>query len=393
MDGELVGPLEGLRIVEFAGIGPAPFCAMVLSDLGADVITVHRPVGPVVASSDDPLVEMTAGILARGRRSVAIDLKHPDGVAAALELVGTADGLIEGFRPGVMERLGLGPDDCSECNSRLVYGRMTGWGQSGPNAQRAGHDVNYLALSGVLAHIGRRDEPPAVPLNLIGDFGGGGLLLALGMVCGILEAKSSGKGQTIDAAMVDGAALQMTMMYDMLGRGMWVSERESNMNDGGAHFYGVYETADHRYVSVGAMEPKFYATLLSLLDQPADGLPDQWDARSWPECRRRFSEIFRQKTRAEWCDLLEGSDACFAPVLTMTEALVHPHAVARDGFVEVGGIAQPAPAPRFSRTPAMVARPGARVGEHTEEVFAEAGMSPERFRKLCANGAIAPAVT
>jgi alpha-methylacyl-CoA racemase len=382
-----MGPLAGTKIIELAGLGPAPFAAMLLSDLGADVVTVHRPQPP--GATRDALGEMTAAAMARGRRSIAVDLKNPAGIELVLDLLSSAEGLIEGFRPGVMERLGLGPEPCLERNPRLVYGRMTGWGQEGPLAAAAGHDVNYIAVAGVLHHVGRPDGPPVVPLNLIGDFGGGGLLLAFGMVAGMLEAQRSGAGQVVDAAMVDGSALLMTMMYEMAGRGLWNHERASNMNDGGAHFYQVYETADRKYVSIAAMEPKFYATLLRLVGLSDADLPDQWDRSAWPVLQDRFAELFRTRTRDEWVALLEGTDACFAPVLSMTEAPDHPHNRARSAFVEVDGISQPAPAPRFSRTPAAVTRGAARPGEQTVELLREAGLSDERVAALLDGGVVA----
>ena len=384
-----MGPLAGMKIVEFAGLGPAPFAAMLLSDLGADVVTVHRPQPAAVPS--DGLGEMTAGAMARGRRSLAVDLKRAEGVELVLDVLATADGLIEGFRPGVMERLGLGPDPCLARNPRLAYGRMTGWGQDGPLARAAGHDVNYIAIAGVLQHIGRRDEPPVVPLNLIGDFGGGGLLLAFGMLAAMLEAHRSGHGQVVDAAMVDGSALLMTMMYEMSGRGLWDHQRAANMNDGGAHFYQVYETADGEYVSIAAMEPKFYATLLDLIGLDAADLPDQWDRSTWPDMQRRFADVFRGRTRDEWTALLEGTDACYAPVLSMLEAPGHAHNRARSGFVEVDGILQPAPAPRFSRTPAAVSRGMAGPGEHTAAILREAGLDDRRVSALLAEGVVVQA--
>lgn len=383
------GPLDGHRVIELAGIGPVPFCAMLLSDLGADVVRIDRP-GPQPADASrapSGLAAMTEGMLGRGRRSITLDLKCPAGVATALELVAAADALVEGFRPGVMERLGLGPDVCHERNPRLVYGRLTGWGQDGPYARVAGHDLDYIALAGALAPLGRRGLPPAPPLNLIGDFGGGGMLMATGLLAALLEATRSGRGQVVDAAMVDGAAYQMTMMYEMLGRGAWVEERESNPNDGGSHFYDVYETADGEHVAVAAMEPQFYAELLARLGLSADALPDQWDAQGWPEASRRLAELFRCRTRDEWCQVLEGTDACFAPVLRMSEAPSHPHHVAREAFVTVDGTVQPAPAPRFSRTPAA-ARPASRAGEHSEEILAEIGLGGERIAQLRAAGAL-----
>jgi alpha-methylacyl-CoA racemase len=383
-----MGPLEGLKIVELAGIGPAPFCAMLLADLGADVITVHRPesVGQTPA---DTLSTMTQGTLGRGRRSIAIDLKAQEGISTVRDLIRSADAFIEGFRPGVTERLGLGPDECLSWNPALVYGRMTGWGQDGPYAQAAGHDINYISLAGVLAHTGRRDAAPSPPLNLVGDFGGGGMLLALGMVSALLECRNSGKGQVVDAAMIDGAALLMTMMYELLGRGQWDEQREANAIDGGAPFYGVYETADHKYVSIAPMEDKFFDELLRKLDlDPAD-FENQWDRSEWRSMKTRLAGIFRSRTRQEWCDLLEGTDACFAPVLTMSEAPKHPHNLHRRTFVEIDGITQPAAAPRFSRTSAPVSRPAPKPGEHTDEILSELGLDESTIAALRSCGAVA----
>jgi alpha-methylacyl-CoA racemase len=383
-----MGPLAGIRIIELGGIGPAPFGAMLLSDLGADVITVHRA-SLVGAPVTDPIAAVTQGTLARGRRSLGLDLKQPEGRATLLDLLASADGVVEGFRPGVMERLGLGPEVCLEANPALVYARMTGWGQDGPYAQAAGHDINYIALAGVLAHIGRRDERPVPPMSLIGDFAGGGMLLALGMVAALFEARRSGRGQVVDAAMVDGSALLMTMMYELLGRGQWDEARESNMNDGGAPFYDVYETSDQKYVSIAAMEPKFFTELLTRIGIDPGELPDQWDPTTWPVAKKRLAEVLGSRTRQEWCDLLEGTDACFAPVLTMSEAVHHPHNVERGAFTEVGGIVQPSPAPRFSRTPATVQRPPAEPGQHTDEILAEAGMHPDHIAVLRERGVVA----
>lgn len=381
------GPLRGVRVIEFAGIGAAPFCAMMLSDLGADVIRVDRPVTGSTPNGAG-MSGMTDGVLGRGRRSVAIDLKDEHGLATALDLVAGADALVEGFRPGVMERLGLGPEVCAERNPRLVYGRLTGWGQEGDYAQAAGHDLNYIALAGVLAPMGRRGAPPTPPLNLIGDFGGGGMLLTTGITAALLDAARSGKGQVVDAAMVDGAAYQMTMMYELLGRGFWVEERESNPNDGGAHFYGVYETSDGEHMAVGAMEPRFYAELLERVGLAGADLPEQWDRDGWPELSARFTELFRTRTRAEWVALLDGTNACVSPVLRMSEAPWHPHNMQRNAFVTVGGVVQPAPAPRFSHTPSSVARPAALAGEHTDEILCEIGLSEERIAQLRASGAV-----
>jgi alpha-methylacyl-CoA racemase len=326
----------------------------------------------------------------RGRRCLALDLKRPDGKALALRLVERSDALIEGFRPGVTERLGLGPEDCLARNPRLVYGRVTGWGQDGPLAQAAGHDLNYIALAGALAPMGRRDRGPNPPLNIIGDFGGGGLLLATGILAGIIEASRSGEGQVVDAAMLEGSAYLMTMMYELLGHGEWIEQRESNANDGGAPFYDVYETADGEHVSIAAMEPQFYRTLLDAIGLVGEeDLPDQWDRSQWPGVKDVFAGIFKQRTRDEWCRLLEGSDACFAPVLRMSEAPLHPHNVHRHSFLEVDGVLQPAPAPRFSRTPAGVERPAAKAGEHTDAVLGECGLSAARIAELRRVGAVA----
>ncbi|MDZ7839607.1 MAG: CaiB/BaiF CoA-transferase family protein [Gammaproteobacteria bacterium] len=383
-----MGPLEGTRIIELAGIGPAPFGAMLLSDLGADIVTVHRT-SVVGDSTQDPVAAMSQGTLARGRRSIAVNLKDPQGQATILDMMSQADAFIEGFRPGVAERLGLGPDTCLERNPALVYGRMTGWGQEGPLARAAGHDINYIALAGVLAHVGRRGESPVPPLNLVGDFGGGGLLLALGIVAALFEAQRSGQGQVVDTAMVDGSALLMSMMYELMGRGQWDARREANMNDGGAYFYEVYETADNKYVSIGAMEPKFFADLLRRMGVNPSDLPEQWDSSQWQEGKKRMAELFRKKTRQQWCELLEGTDACFAPVLTMSEAIRHPHNRQRGVFMDVGGSVQPAPAPRFSRTPASVQRPAAQPGEHTTEVLSEMGFDDGRIEFLYHEGVIA----
>ncbi|QSE78315.1 CaiB/BaiF CoA transferase family protein [Rhodococcus koreensis] len=383
-----MGPLAGISVVEFAGIGPTPFVALLLSDLGADVITIDR-VPSADGGTPDDLVRMTTGGLGRGRRSVAVDLKSPGGIDTVLELLKNADGLIEGYRPGVMERLGLGPEVCLARNPRLVFGRMTGWGQDGDLAQRAGHDLNYIAVAGVLHHIGGRDQAPTVPLNLIGDFGGGGLLLAFGMVAAMLEAKNSGRGQVVDASMAEGSALLMTMMYELSGRGMWDHDRESNMNDGGAHFYSVYATSDDKYVAVAAMEPKFYANLLSALGLDDRDLPDQWDRSQWPALREVFAEIFRTRTRDAWTALLENTDSCVTPVLSMLEAPSHRHNVSRNAFIKVDDITQPAPAPRFSRTPTQVRRGVAEPGQHSVEVLREAGMDEARIDALLASGSIA----
>ena len=379
-----MGPLTGVRVVEVAGIGPGPFAAMVLADMGADVVRVDR-VQAVGGDFSKPNKE----ILNRGRRSVGVDLKHPDGVETVLRLAESADALIEGFRPGVAERLGIGPDTCLARNAALVYARMTGWGQEGPYAKAAGHDINYIALAGALAHFGRAGGKPTPPINLVGDFGGGGLLLAFGIVCGILEARGSGKGQVVDAAMVDGSALLMTMMWGLRSIGFWEDELGTNVLDTGAPFYDTYETADGKFISIGSLEPQFYAELLERTGLSGEDLPAQMDRAGWPILRERFSELFRSKTRDEWCDVLEQTDACFAPVLTMTECAEHPHVKARDTIVDdANGVAQPAPAPRFSRTAPSLGRPPAWPGQHTDEVLVDWGIDAGEVEKLRDAGAV-----
>jgi alpha-methylacyl-CoA racemase len=380
-----MGPLAGITVIEIAGIGPGPYCGMLLADLGADVIRIDRA---QAVKGGDP-ASPPADLLARGRRSVGVDLKNPDGVEVVLGLVERADALIEGFRPGVTERLGIGPDDCLARNPRLVYGRMTGWGQDGPYASTAGHDINYISLAGALEPIGRRGEAPVPPLNLVGDFGGGGLLLAFGLVAALVEVTRSGRGQVIDAAMVDGAASLMTMTHSFRAMGLWNDERGTNMLDTGAHYYDVYETADGRYVSVGSIESQFYAELLRLTGLEGEDLPAQNDRSQWPALKDRLAGIFRTKTRDEWCALMEGTDVCFAPVLSIPEATEHPHNVARGTFVDVAGITQPGPAPRFSRTPGEIRRPPAHAGQHTDEVLSEAGFDADRLAKLREAGAVA----
>ncbi len=323
-----------------------------------------------------------ADLLNRGRRSLAVDLKQPDGVKTVLRLVEKADAILEGFRPGVMERLGLGPDVCMQRNPRLVYGRMTGFGQSGSMSQAAGHDINYIALAGTLHAIGRKGEKPLAPLNLVGDFGGGGMLLAFGVLAALVERAQSGQGQVVDAAMVDGAAVLMTMMHGMRQSGFWTEVRGENLLDGGAHFYDTFETRDGRYVSIGSIEPQFYAELLERTGLADADLPPQMDRSAWPELKRKLEEIFRTKTRDEWCEIMEGTDVCFAPVLTMEEAPKHPHNAERGTFVEMGDVVQPAPAPRYSRTPAKLERPPAHAGQHSEEVLRDWGMAADEIARL-----------
>jgi alpha-methylacyl-CoA racemase len=371
-----MGPLEGVRIVELASIGPGPFCAMLLADLGAEVLAVDRP------ASGQP---GWPALFGRGRRRVAVDLKHPDGPGVVLDLVAEADALVEGFRPGVAERLGIGPDACLARNPRLVYGRVTGWGQDGPLARTAGHDIDYIALAGALHPIGPPDGPPVPPLNLLGDFGGGGMLLALGVVAALLEAGRSGRGQVVDAAMVDGAALLTTQLHELLAAGLWTDRRGANLLDGAAPCYAVYETADGRHLAVGALEPQFWAELLERVGLPADDLPAQLDRDGWPLLRERLAAQFRTRTRDEWCALLEGVDACVAPVLSLLEAPAHPHHQARSSFVKVAGTTQPAPAPRFSRTPCPDPTPPAPADD---ELLGTWGLPPERVEELRASGAL-----
>lgn len=381
-----MGPLQGIKVLEIAGIGPGPFCAMMLADMGADVVRIDR-VSNVMGG--DPATP-PADVLNRGRRSVGVDLKSPEGVEVVLSMVEQADALLEGFRPGVAERLGIGPDDCSARNSKLVYGRMTGWGQDGPYAPTAGHDINYIALAGALEPIGRRGGPPVPPLNLVGDFGGGGMLLAFGLVCGLLEAQRSGKGQVVDAAMVDGAAVLTTMFHAFRAMGIWQDERGTNMLDTGAHFYDVYETKDAKYVSIGSIEPQFYAELLRLTGLDADEeMLAQHDRSAWEGLTERLAGVFATKSRDEWCEIMEGTDVCFAPVLSLAEAPEHPHNVQRQTFVEIEGVTQPAPAPRFSRTEVGVDRPPAHAGQHTDEVLGEFGFDVDRLAGLRDSGAIA----
>jgi alpha-methylacyl-CoA racemase len=379
------GPLAGIKIVELVGIGPGPFAAMLLADLGADVIRIDRAQNVSGGDPESPPIDL----LARGRRNIGVDLKSPAGVETVLKLVEQADVLIEGFRPGVMERLGLGPDVCAKRNPRLVYGRMTGWGQEGPLAQAAGHDINYISLTGALHAIGRQGEAPVPPLNLVGDFGGGTMYLIMGVLAALVERQASGKGQVVDAAMTDGAASLMTIFYGIKAIGFWKDERGVNMLDTGAHFYDVYETKDGKYVSIGSIEPQFYALLLKHTGLAGETLPAQFDRDQWPALKEKVAAIIRGKTRDEWCAIMENTDVCFAPVLTMTEAPQHPHNVARGTFTEVKGIVQPAPAPRFSRTPGAIQRPPAHPGQHTDEALADWGFSAAEIAKLREQNAIA----
>jgi alpha-methylacyl-CoA racemase len=377
----MAGPLAGIRVIEMVGLGPCPFAAMMLADMGAEVIRIDRKPAPG-APNPFPMLGTKFDVMARGRRSLALDLKHPNAREVVLQLVEQADVLLEGFRPGVMERLGLGPDACRERNRRLVYGRVTGWGQDGPLAQAAGHDLNYIALSGMLHAMGRAEGPPAPPLNLVGDFGGGAMMLAFGVVCAVLEARGSGQGQVVDAAMTDGTALLGAMMYGLRAHGSWRDARAANLLDGGAPFYDTYACADGRFVSIGAIEPQFYARLLALAGATDPVFEAQMDEARWPELKARFAALFATRTRDEWCALLEGTDACFAPVLDMAEAPRHPHNAARGTFVDIGGVTQPAPAPRFSRTAPSVGSAPSAPGEHTEDVLADWGWTRDAIAAL-----------
>ena len=381
----MAGPLTGLRIVEFAGIGPGPFCGMMLADHGAQVIRIDRASGSRGGSS--PVSR--ADVLARGRKSIALDLKNAEGVALARKLCATADGLIEGFRPGVMERLGLGPDELLGDNPKLVYGRMTGWGQTGPYAPYAGHDINYIALAGALAHFGREGEKPTPPINMVGDFGGGGMMLAFGMVSALLNVARGGKGQVIDAAMTDGTAVLMGMIHGMKNAGVWKEELGVNTLDTGAHFYDTYETADGKYVSVGSIEPQFYAQLRELAGLTEDRDFDaQHDPSKWPTLKAKLTDLFKTRTRAEWDALMEHTDVCYAPVLTMSEAAEHPHNRAREAFVTIADHVQPAPAPRYSETRPETPEPAPMPGDDSEGVLKDIGLNADEIARLREAGAV-----
>jgi len=379
-----MGPLQGVTVIEIASLGPGPFCGMLLADLGATVIRIERPSsGPGAAVFPVP-----AGPLGRSRRSISIDLKRPEGAALVLDLVERADVLIEGFRPGVAERLGLGPADCLARHPGLVYGRVTGWGRSGPLAADAGHDIDYVALAGALHPIGRAGEPPTIPLNIIADFGGGGMLLAVGVLAALVEKDRTGEGQVVDTAMVDGSALQTVLVHGLLASGMWSDERGVNMLDGGAPFYDVYETSDGKYMAVGAIEPQFFARLVELLGLEAADVPNHLDRDRWDELRAILTAAFATRTRDEWADLFEGEDACATPVLSLAEAPRHPHNVERGTFVESGGVVQPAPAPRFSRTPLDPPVPPPVPGTHTDEVLDWLGLTSAEIAGLREAGTV-----
>jgi alpha-methylacyl-CoA racemase len=375
-----VGPLTGIRVVEMAGIGPGPFTAMMLSDLGAEVIRVdrlsHKGTGH------------RANVLNRGRKSIAVDLKNPRGVETTLRLIEQADVVLEGFRPGVMERLGLGPEKCLSVNPRLIFGRMTGWGQTGPLSQAAGHDINYISIAGALGAMGYADRPPAPPLNLVGDFGGGAMYLLTGILAALVERATSGQGQIIDAAMTDGTASLLSPFFGLMAMNMWTTDRFSNRLDGGAFYYGSYECSDGKYISIGSLEPQFYALLLEKAEITDPEFQEQLDEAAWPAKREKLNQLFKTRTRQQWCDIMEGTDVCFAPVLDLKEAPTHPHNIDRKTFVELEDVVQPAPAPRFSRTQGEIQGPAAMAGEHTREVLSAWNFTDQEIGELQASGAI-----
>jgi len=375
-----VGPLTGIRVVEMAGIGPGPFTAMMLSDLGAEVIRVdrisHKGTGH------------RANVLNRGRKSIAVDLKNPRGVETTLRLIEQADVVLEGFRPGVMERLGLGPEECLSVNPRLIFGRMTGWGQTGPLSQAAGHDINYISIAGALGAMGYADRPPAPPLNLVGDFGGGAMYLLTGILAALVERATSGQGQIIDAAMTDGTASLLSPFFGLMAMNMWTTDRFSNRLDGGAFYYGSYECSDGKYISIGSLEPQFYALLLEKAEITDPEFQEPLDEAAWPAKREKLNQLFKTRTRQQWCDIMEGTDVCFAPVLDLKEAPTHPHNIDRKTFVELEGVVQPAPAPRFSRTQGEIQGPAAMAGEHTREVLSAWNFTDQEIGELQASGAI-----
>ena len=368
-----MGPLKDIKVIEMAGIGPAPFCGMILADMGAEVISVERITAVGRGSSSD--------IASRGKKSIAVDIRKPEGQDIIKKLVESADVLIEGFRPGVMEKNNLGPDELLNINPKLIFGRMTGWGQNGPLANAAGHDINYIALSGVLGAIGKKDTPPPPPLNLIGDFGGGGMLLALGVCAALNTVNKEGKGQVIDAAMTEGSALLMSMMYGMLNSGIWTDTRDSNLLDGAAHFYGCYECKDGKFVSIGSIEPQFYSLLREKMNIDEDIFDNQMDKNSWPALRENLETRFKEKTRDEWCQIMEGTDICFAPVLSMNEAINHEHNIERKSFFELDNVIQPSPAPKFSYSKSEVSYPPVKVGTHTKEIMIALGLE-DKFTEL-----------
>jgi alpha-methylacyl-CoA racemase len=379
LTGKNVGPLNGLRVVELQGIGPAPYCGMLLADLGAEVISISR---------NSSSAERRTHISERGKLSIALNLKLPEGVEVVLKLCERADVFIEGFRPGVTERLGVGPEACMTRNRRLVYGRMTGWGQTGPLAQVAGHDINYISLSGALHAVGRATERPVPPLNLVGDFGGGGMFLAFGVMSAVFEARQSGIGQVVDVSMVEGSASLMHMMYSMKAQGRWQDARGGNLLDGAAHFYDTYETADKQFISIGSLEPEFYRLLVELTGVDEKEFSTYMDPAHWPALKKRLAAVFRQKSRDEWCEIMEGTDVCFAPILSMSEAPQHPHNQSRGTFIEVAGVTQPAPAPRFSRSRPQIPRPATPAGGDTDAVLRAAGYDKTQIQALREGGAL-----
>lgn len=370
-----MGPLNGIKILEVGGIGPGPFCGMMLSDMGADIIRIER-------SGGLSLTEPKYDILTRNRRSISLNLRNPAGVAAFMRLVEQVDALQEGFRPGVMEKLGIGPDVCLNRNPKLVYGRMTGWGQDGPLAKAAGHDINYIALSGALHAIGRKGQKPVPPLNLVGDFGGGGMFLAFGMVCALLEAQKSGNGQVVDAAMIDGSASLMAIIYGLHAAGLWSNKPGSNLLDSGAHFYDTYETADGKFVAIGSIEPQFYELLLQHAEISDPDFKNQLDFNQWSQLKKKLAAVFKTKTRDQWCEIMEGSDVCFAPVLSMSEAPSHPQNEQRKNFTQIDGVLQPAPAPRFSRTQPEIKNPPPKPGQDTVAVLEDFGFTTEEIEAI-----------
>lgn len=377
-----MGPLNGYTVIELAGIGPAPMGGMILADMGAEVIRIDRMSAAGLPAGKD--------VSARGKKSVSLNLKDAGGIETLMRMVENADVLIDPFRPGVCEKLGIGPDVCSARNPKLIYARMTGWGQEGPLAHAAGHDINYIAITGALHAMGRKDEKPVPPLNLVGDMGGGGMLLVNGILAALLETANSGKGQVIDAAMVDGAAQLMWMFHGFAAMGLWdVEQRESNLLDGGAHFYGTYECADGKFVAIGSIEPQFYALLKEHAQLSEDEFGDQNNAALWPQMKAKLATVFKQKTRDEWCEIMEGTDVCFAPVLTLSEAPKHHANSARDTYIEVEGVTQPAPAPRFSRTPSQVKHAGPEPGQNTDSVLTSMGFGEAEIASLKETGAIA----
>lgn len=375
-----MGPLKGLKVIEMAGIGPGPFCAMMLSDMGAEVIRVDR--------LNQKGSGHRANVLNRGRRSIALDLKNPAAVEAVLRLIEQADAIIEGFRPGVMERLGLGPDVCLERNPKIIFGRMTGWGQTGPLAKAAGHDINYISIAGALGAMGYSDRPPTPPLNLVGDFGGGAMYLLSGILAALYERSNSGQGQVIDAAMTDGTASLLSPFFGLMAMNMWTTDRQANKLDGGAHYYGSYECSDGKYISIGSIEPQFYALLLEKCGISDDAFLKQQDQESWPALREKLAQLFLSKTQGEWCTIMEGTDICFAPVLDLGEAPMHPHNVARETYVDFEGVTQPAPAPRFSRTQSNIQSAAALAGEHSEDILSDWGFDSDEIEQLRTTNAI-----